>query len=138
MEQRRLPPEPAEERCLPARRRLLTAGCRAGSGRRPGLLALIIAGLVVAYFLTRDDDDDSNSVAVPAVVGFSQAEAERQTRVRRAHARDSQRALEQRRAGHRRRAEPGCRRGGRAGIDLDAQRLRRLAAGQVPDPIGLN
>ena len=45
-----------------------------------GLLVLVIAGLLLAYFLTRDDDDGTTTVSVPAVVGFNQAEAERQTR----------------------------------------------------------
>lgn len=79
MEQRRVPPEPPEGPPGPP-----PPHWRPPGGYWPwlaGLLALVIAGLLLAYFLTRDDDDESTTVSVPAVVGFSQPEAERQTRV---------------------------------------------------------
>jgi beta-lactam-binding protein with PASTA domain len=45
------------------------------------LLLLVIAGLLAAYFVTRDDDNKENSasaVTVPAVVGLKQSNAVKQ------------------------------------------------------------
>ena len=76
LEQQHVPPEPPEPPPEPAP----PGGRRIWPWLLVALLALVVVGLLVAYFLTRDDDDSGSTVAVPAVVGFSQAEAERQTR----------------------------------------------------------